>query len=295
VTRTGTDVSTPTFGYLKPFLAFQLVLLVGTGITLTFLPNETDEYFAWTIKTPLTAAFLGVGYWTATLGVLLALLLRRWQDVRAVMITGVAFASWNLLPTLWYLDQFHFDAGGTIARIDAWAWLVFYLIDPPLFVAAIAHHELTGGRHEYAVSAPLLPWVRAVVVVWGAVLVFLGLALWPLGLEELWPWALPPLSAGVVTGWLLAIGAVLLWCGLRERDWRRVRIVFAMYIVFAALQLITAARFRSTFDAGMAQTWIYFGALAGSLLAFAAAAWRQTHLARNRRLGEGREASRPRG
>jgi hypothetical protein len=282
----------PTFGYLKPFLAAQLILLVGTGITLTFLSNETDEYFAWTIKVPLTAAFLGVGYWTATLGVLLALLPRRWQDVRAVMITAVAFASWNLLPTLWYLGQFHFDAGGTIARIDAWAWLLFYLIDPPLFVAAIAHHELAGGRHEYAVSAPLLRWVRTLVVALGAALVGLGLALWPLGLEELWPWTLPPLSAGVVAGWLVSIGVVLLWCGLRERDWRRVRIVFAMYGLFAALQLITAARFHSTFDTGAAQTWIYLGALAGSLLAFAVAAWQQTVLARrDRGLAEALEAS----
>lgn len=266
---------TPVLGYLKTFLALQLLLLVGTGVTLTFLADETEDYFAWTIKAPVTAAFLGVGYWAGTLGVLLALRRQRWDEVRAVAITALVFTSWNILPTLWYFDQFHFDADGTIARIDAWAWLVFYVVDPPLFLAAIVHHERAGGRREYAVSRPLLPWVQGGVVGLGATLVGVGLSVWPLGLEELWPWPLPPLSAGAVAGWLVAIGVGLLWCGVRERDWRRVRIVFAMYGLFAALQLVTAVRFRSTLDTGTPETWIYLGVLLGSLLVLAAAARRQ--------------------
>ena len=44
-------------------VAGTLVFLAG--IQLFVLSTATDRFFAWTIGVPLTAAFLGVGYWAS--------------------------------------------------------------------------------------------------------------------------------------------------------------------------------------------------------------------------------------
>ena len=41
------------------------VLVSAAGIQLFVLTDHTDRLFAWTIKNPLTAAFLGAFYFTA--------------------------------------------------------------------------------------------------------------------------------------------------------------------------------------------------------------------------------------
>ena len=41
------------------------VLVTAAGIQLFVLTDHTDRLFAWTIKNPLTAAFLGAFYFTA--------------------------------------------------------------------------------------------------------------------------------------------------------------------------------------------------------------------------------------
>jgi uncharacterized integral membrane protein len=42
-----------------------LPLLFIAGVQLFILSEQTEFYFAWTISLPLTAAFLGAGYWAA--------------------------------------------------------------------------------------------------------------------------------------------------------------------------------------------------------------------------------------
>ena len=45
------------------WIAGFLVLLAGS--TLFIITEQTESFFAWTIDLPLTAAFLGAGYWSS--------------------------------------------------------------------------------------------------------------------------------------------------------------------------------------------------------------------------------------
>jgi hypothetical protein len=45
-----------------PFSMVGICLTIGTGIGLVALPDRTADYWAWTIKAPLSAAFFGAGY-----------------------------------------------------------------------------------------------------------------------------------------------------------------------------------------------------------------------------------------
>ena len=63
------------------FTAAVLVLLAG--IELFAFTGRTDRFFAWTIASPLSAAFLGAGYWAAVAIEALAGRQRLWANARS--------------------------------------------------------------------------------------------------------------------------------------------------------------------------------------------------------------------
>jgi hypothetical protein len=262
------------FGLARLVLVLDLVAILVAGWQLYVLSSQTDQYFAWTIKAPITAAFLGAGYWSSIPIVLIALRAREWQQARTLVVMGLAITGFMTLATFWHLELLHLDSGPFSARSSAWSWLAVYVAIPAMLLAAFVIGERAGGRAEYAVGAPLRPWLRAALPVFAAPLtiVGLGLAFWPGTFADLWPWPLTPLTAGAVAAWLLTI-AVGCWWSLRERDWRRVRVAFPGFFAFAALQLIGAARYSEALDGGP-RTWVYLAALA-ALLAVSGLAWVQ--------------------
>jgi hypothetical protein len=260
------------FAFARFVLVLDLIAVIGAGIQLYLLSERTDEFFAWTIKAPVTAAFLGAGYWSSIPIVLIALRAREWRQARTLVVMGLAITGFTTLATFLHLDLFHLDSGPFSAQSSAWTWLIVYIAIPPMLAAAFVIGERRGGRNEYAVEAPLRPWVRRGLLAFALPLTVLGLGLafLPSTFSDLWPWPLTPLTAGAVAAWLLTI-ALGCWWSLREADWRRIRVAFPGYFTFAALALIGAARYSDALDGG-ARTWIYLAAQV-ALLVFAAAAW----------------------
>src|SRR6266849_5011445 len=87
------------------YVAAFLVLAVGTILFLG--STHTARYFAWTIKPPLTAAFLGANYWAAVALELLAARERVWARVRVAFAPVLMFTLVTFFVTLIYLDHFH--------------------------------------------------------------------------------------------------------------------------------------------------------------------------------------------
>jgi hypothetical protein len=117
-------------GYRRTTTGMRAVLWIGAGFVAVaglneyLLSSQTDRYFAWTIKLPLTAAFLGGFYLTALGMAVLSARQREWSRAR-VGIPGVAAFLWlTLLATLLHLGLFHLHGGPEAARAAAWAWLV---------------------------------------------------------------------------------------------------------------------------------------------------------------------------
>jgi hypothetical protein len=262
--------------FARVVLALDLAAVIGAGVQLFVLSTHTADYFAWTIKAPITAALLGAGYWSSIPSVVLAMRAREWRNARALLVMGLVITGFTTLATFLHLEQFHFDSGPVLARIFAWVWLVIYIAIPLMLLAAVVIGERAGGRHEYAIETPLLPWVRAVLAVHAVPLTVLGLGLafLPGTFADLWPWPLTPLTSGAVGAWLLTIAGGC-WWALRDGDWRRVRVAFPAFIAFDVLALAGAARFSDALDFGAAGTWLYLGALGVSLALFALAAARQ--------------------
>jgi hypothetical protein len=265
----------------RAILWLDVVVTIVAGLILYALARRADTSFAWTIKAPITAAFLGAGYFAGTVGVLLAALTREWQRVRIVFVIGIVLTSLMLLPTFVYLDQFHLDEGSSTAKGVAWFWLVLYLVQPLVVLAIFVLHERAGGRLEREVEEPLLPWFRWVIAAHAIGLIAVAVALWPLRADGFWPWALPDLGAGAMAVWLATFAAGAAWC-LRERDWRRARIGLAVYLSFLVLLLLAALRFSEAFDGGAWQTWTWLAAVVLSLVIVGAGAAQQELVSRRR-------------
>jgi hypothetical protein len=70
-------------------------LVFLAGFQLFILTGQTDLYFAWTIQPPLTAAFLGAGYFPSFLLEVLAAREREWARTR---IAVPAIFTFTTLP-----------------------------------------------------------------------------------------------------------------------------------------------------------------------------------------------------
>ena len=234
------------------------VALTALGTNQLFVLSEhTDAWFAWTIRPPLTAAFLGGGYGAGFLMVLLALRTHAWAHARVPVVTVLIFSTLTLVATLLHRDRFHFGADGAIARFAAWFWLGVYIVVPvALVLLAVRQQRMPGADPER--RQPLPVWLAAVLVAQGAIMLVVGVVLFvdPARSATLWPWTLTPLTARVVAAWLVAFGIAAL-LALVERDLERLEISAVAYTVLGLLELAALARYEDTVRWGSAAATVY--------------------------------------
>jgi hypothetical protein len=256
--------------FTRIVFALDLVFSLLAGGDLYLLSAHTDRYFAWTIKLPATATFLGAGYLSAVVTLVLGARANDWRKLRSIPVLGFTLTSVTLLVTLWHLSQFHLHDGSGFARIAAWSWLVVYATIPILLAAAFFRQERAAGPDIRAIAEPILPSIRAALLAQalGATVLGTGLIVRPSAFDRVWPWPLPPLSAGAVGAWLLTIAAGS-WWALREGDWARLRAGTLGPTVFLVLVAAGAARYPTPLNVHAWQDWAFFAAIAASLVGFA--------------------------
>ena len=243
--------------------ATKVLLCVFVALTalatnqLYVLAEHTDEWFAWTIRPPLTAAFLGGGYGAGFLMVVLALRTHAWAHARVPVVTVLVFTILTLVATLLHRDRFHFESAGAVARFAAWFWLTVYIVVPvALTLLAVRQQRMPGDDPER--RQPLPTWLAVVLTVQGAIMLVVGVVLFvsPARAATLWPWTLTPLTARVVAAWLVAFGFASV-LALVERDLERLEISAVAYTLFGLLQLAALARYSDTVRWGSAAATVY--------------------------------------
>jgi hypothetical protein len=244
---------------LRRFYWLAVALVTSVGVFLFLLSGDTERLFAWTIKPPLTAAFLGANYWAAFFLALLTARERVWANARITYVVSIVFITLTMVATLLHLDKFNFD------NVNGWLWTVVYVGVPPLLVYLIVGQlRLPGGDppRRYPIERALLP----LIVVQFAVVLVVGLALFvaPSTSDDLWPWTLTPLTSRAVGAWLLALAAGLA-STLYERDWRRIRVAVPTFAAMPVFQAIALARYSHTVDWSSTSLWLYLAYLASLL------------------------------
>src|SRR3712207_1481506 len=125
-------------------VAFSVLTLLAV-FQLLVLADVADRFWAWTIRTELTAAFLGAAYGGGFVLAVVSLRQRRWSRIRLPVVTVTAFTWLTAVATVIHLHRLHLASGGPFARVAAWVWLAVYLVIPLVCLVVVARQERRRG------------------------------------------------------------------------------------------------------------------------------------------------------
>lgn len=228
------------------------------GIQLFLFSGNTEQHFAWTIKPPITAAFLGAAYWSACYVEFLASRQRLWDRARTALPSVLIFTLLTLVVTLVHLDRFHFGAEHPLlAQAAAWVWIIVYIVVPTVMIGLLIH-QLGRAGSDSPRLARLPMWLRLMLILLGAVLLIVGTIylLAPAIANTWWFWQLTPLTGRALGAWWFGLGVTALHA-VWEDDLYRVQVSLPVFAVFAILQFIVLARYPAEIQWGMPSLWIY--------------------------------------
>ena len=253
--------------FIVPFLVVAFVVLYG-------LPNDTDKWFAWTIKPAMTPMTLGAVYLGGAYFFVRAFRATAWHTVKAGFVAVGCFASLMGVATILHWDRFNHD------HVAFWLWGGLYFTTPFLVWGVWA-----GNRRLDRPAGPdellLPPAARAVMAGTGALAVVAGAYLFLLPSEaiEVWPWTITPLTSRVL-GAVFMLGIAGLGV-LTDARWTAARIMLQVQVFMLSLILVAAVRAGDDFDGGSILTWLLLG---GFVAAAASAAFVLVTMDRRHRL-----------
>lgn len=264
-----------TFG-TRTILLIASVLVFMVGVQLFVLTESTDRLFAWTINSPLTAAFLGAAYWASCVMEFTASRRPRWADARIAIPAVLVFTGVTLVVTLIHLDLFHLDEPSLVTRFLTWSWLFVYAVVPPVMLVLLVRQMRAPGV-DPARRWTLPAWFRVLLGIHAAVLVPMGISLLfvPDVAAQWWPWALTPLTGRAIGAWLVGLGIAAAQA-VGENDWMRIRPATMSYAAFAVLEFGALARYPDEVAWSTPQAWVYLVFLASSLGIGGYGWWRAT-------------------
>jgi hypothetical protein len=251
----------PTLPATRAMLYVAALLVFAVGFSLYILTDQTERYFAWTVGSLLTAAFLGGSYWSAVVLELLSGRERLWVNSRPSIPAVTLFTFLTLIITIIHRDKFHFDAPLLITRAGTWFWLFIYAA-VPIILTILFILQLRAPGADPPRNQPLANWTRLLLIALCIFFLLLGAALLvaPAVVAPYWPWPLTPLTGRAVGAWLIGL-CVITGQAAWENDRRRVRNAMASLIVFALLQLIALWRYGIEVTWSRPQAWVYVAVL----------------------------------
>jgi hypothetical protein len=223
-------ITEPSRGAVQPLtragIWLLFVLALANGAFLYFLPSRALTDYAWAIKPPVNAAFIGAGFLAGTLATGLVLFAtKRWRSLATLPPALWILATTLAVATLIHHDKFKFHYSLT------WAWVVVYA-GVPFVIPFLVRRQRNDGEAPPP-AAPELNTVRMLSAVAGVALIVCATALYlaPAQLLTHWPWTLTPLLARAVAAWYALFATMLLTCAV---NLRRPAEAFIPYATLAA-------------------------------------------------------------
>jgi hypothetical protein len=234
--------------------------LVAAAAILYFSGETMGQRFAWDIQPPPTAFFVGSGYLGGAYFFVRVVIERRWHRVGSGFLPVAAYTATMLLATLTHWDRFE------KSHFPFLVWLILYIVTPlalPLIWAYNRRTDPGTPEPDDALVGPALRWVMAAIgglVLVGAVIFFL----WPETAIRIWPWTLSLLTARVLAGWHVLLGAGALALAA-DRRWSAWRIPLQTIALWQALFLVNMLREEAALGSTGRLNWYVGYALAGLL------------------------------
>jgi hypothetical protein len=252
-------------------VAFAVLTLLAVN-QLFVLSDVADRFWAWTINTEMTAAFIGAAYAAGFVLSVLSLRQDRWSRIRVPLITVTVFTVLTAVATLIHSHRLNLRSGGPVAEAAAWTWLAVYLLIPIACTVVVVRQEVawrlrSGPRRRPVEAMP--GWLAGVLGGEGAVLLTAGVLLFggsatvhhsEAAMTMFWPWPITPLSAMVIGAWLIAF-AVAAALAIYEGDLGTLLVSAVTYTVFGVLELVALAWYWPQVYAASPWLWGYLALL----------------------------------
>jgi hypothetical protein len=219
-------------GLTRAGIWILLVLAAANGLFLYLLPGLADTEYAWSIKPPVNAAFIGAGFLAGTLATGLVLATAtRWRAFSTLPPALWVLASTLLAATIIHHDRFKWDYPPT------WVWGIVYAGVPLAVPFLVARQRRVADAQPAA--DPALRALRVLSAIVGVPLVIGAAALFvaPVELGQHWPWPLTPLLARAVAAWYALFGTMLVSCAIALRRPAEALIAYATLAAWSALLL----------------------------------------------------------
>jgi hypothetical protein len=210
-----------------------LVLAAANGLFLYFFPSMADTDYAWSIKPPVNAAFIGAGFLAGTVATGLVLATAtRWRTFSTLPPALWVLASTLLGATIIHNDRFKWDYPPT------WVWALVYAA-VPLAVPFLVFRQRRVADADPPAD-PRLRAVRVLSVIAGVPLLAGAIALYlaPVELGEHWIWPLTPLLGRAVAAWYALFGTMLISCAIGMRRPADALIPYATLASWSVLLLL---------------------------------------------------------
>jgi hypothetical protein len=246
------------------YVLTALTFIVGTQLFI--LAEHTEQFFSWTIKVPMSAAFVGGGFWGAAVVVFWCARQRDWARGRVVVPTVAVVATMLLVATLQNLEAFH----GLLGL----AWIEVYAIFPPTLLA-IWIMQLARPGLDPRIGERLPPALRLTLGIQAAAAIGVGILLFassPSLAQSVWSWPLTDLTSKAIGTWLVGTGTTCAVVALL--DDRGVAPGWALaQMTFGAAVLFSLVRFSDDVAFDELSVWLVIAFFASMLASGAYTAW----------------------
>ena len=172
--------------------------------------------------------------------------------IRVMILPAALFSTIQLTATFLHWDKF------SIGTLPFYVWFASYLLPPPLFVASYLWHQKRIGEETPVSLEDQIPaWLRTTLLVLGIVLSLIAFIafFFPNALIPIFPWKLTPLTARSLSGWLAAVGTLML--SMRNENSRlRSRLGTPMLMLLLPVLLMQMSRYANEVNWGSLVLWV---------------------------------------
>ena len=260
---------------LRAWLAVEVLFGVAAVLAVGLAPADTATNFAWPIQPVVMAAVLGAFYITSAPLFLLPFLAKRWEMIRAMILPAALFSTIQLVATFLHWGKF------SVGTFPFYVWFASYLLPPPIFVAAyLWHQKRIGPEAPIPVEDQIPAWLRTLLLVLGLALSLIAFTafFFPNVIIAVFPWKLTPLTARSLSGWLAAVGTLML--SIRYgNSLVRSRLASPMLILILPSVLMQMSRYANEVNWASPVLWIgllLFALTGVSGLVLAIGSWRES-------------------
>lgn len=255
-----------------------VAVLVPAFVILWGLPTRTGELWAWTIKAPLTATFMGAGYGAGTYFFVRVWRAERWHEVSVGVVSAAVFALLMLVTTLLHFDKFNQGRAHhglpdppALATVAFYGWTIVYILSPFVVGWLWWRNQRLDPRTPDDSELLVPPAVRNLVrlIAIGALLAAAVVLVQPSVAIDSWGWKHTPLTARVIACFTAQVGTGFLLLSFDPR-WSSWRILVQTFLIAVALLLVGAIREWDNFLEDRAMKWAYLAGLVGGALALLA-------------------------